>query len=299
MSGGVFLLVATTPYFNTIPPERRPATFAWSCGTDETSKPDLYQILVYPLSQESGADSMFASCNERMSKVYHEDHVIYSHSSLDDRGVFHSGVGFLDVTISLVFHAGLLLYNRGQAKELFNGVIADNGLKWHQITPNDLLENCFDGYSLVKLQGLRHLKVIFNDLTWLDLGPRDLEYLQLAGQKYFPLIIQPTRLDVIKFTVRWEQSTHMEDIDDEIHTDRSPDKLMKYFYNNQNNAARHAAYEKNGMPAIFPPAFRQVIYEIKHTSAVTIQRWWADIYYNPFHRVGRRVVMGAHRGSLN
>jgi hypothetical protein len=193
-----------------------------------------------------------------------------------------------------VFSTGLICDNRFRAKETFKGVFADTGLKWHKISPNDLLENCFDGYSMVNLQGLSQLNVKFNHLTWLDLGVRDFEYLRSAGQKYFPFFIQPTRIDIIEFSVRWAQPSCMDDIADRIDTETSSDdKLLKYFYHNQNNAAKHAAYEIS-MPAIFPQSFREKVRKLqtkRQICAGVIQRWWRNQHYNPHTIIGKRYIM--------
>ena len=292
--GGIVLLVALTEHFNTIPFERRPETFAWMCGLQL----DLYQILVYPISQETDADAMFKriydDTGDTVSKTYYNDHVIYSHNSLDN-GIFHSGIGLTNITIIPVFSAGLLCYDRLRAKELFNGIFSDTELKWHKISPNDMLENCFDGYSMVNIQGLSHLNVKLNRFTWLDLGIRDFEYLRSAGQKYFPLFIQPTRIDLIEFSVRWAQPSCMEDIDERIDTKSSSvDKLLKYFYYNQNNAAKNAAYG-NRMPIIFPQSFRNKVNQLQTKRqmicAGVIQRWWRDNRYNPHTKIGKSHII--------
>ena len=296
------LLVAKTERYNSVRPEDHPPHFSWFCGkpekyNDRWMLPDLCQLLVYPLSQEVEADNMFQLCNERMIKKYHEEEVIYSHDSLDERGVYHSGVPFIHITIPPIFIAGLLFnVNRLMAKSSFDGVIANTNLRWNKITPNDLYENCFDGYSLVRLYGLRQLKVWIENVCWLDLGQKEIKYLSLAGQRFFPFTICPTRLNYVKFSVRWEQPSDMKDTDDEVDHSRSS---MKYFFFNQNARSRAATtwwlYDTDGSPIAqchTNLVSSKIVKFYTRRAIVIIQRWWINICYNPCHPVGKRIISG-------
>lgn len=316
-------LLSRQPLFNSVPLDERPKLFAWACST--TGRPvldtsdissleyiSLYQVLVYPLSQEAEADNMFSICNEKMTKTYHNSHVIYSHSSLDSEGIFHSGVRLINVILRPVFQAGIVCdsHRTRTAKEDFDGVITNRKLKWHRVTPNDIFENCFDGYSLVSLTGLRQFRVTFNmglaiEFPWISLNSVDLEYLRLAGQKYFPFLIDPDRFDRIKFKVEWEQPSPMADMDEIIYLHPGMEqewdrKLIKYFFNNQNRNSISAVYEYKVTPTFgFSPFFAspylksvsKMLYWRRKYSASMIQRWWLKIYYNPYHPVGKKIIM--------
>lgn len=295
MNGSVSLLIARSHFFNSIKPEDRPLPFSWFCGKTyyrigRPMLPDLCQLLVYPLSQEEEVDNMFQLCNERMIKKYHGAEVIYSHDSLDERGVYHSGIVFNHITIPPIFNAGLLFEEpRLMAKRNFEGVIADTKLRWNKITPNDLFENCFDGYSLVRLYGLQQLKVKINDYYWLDLNPKEIEYLSLAGLRYFPFSISPTRLDFVRFSVKWEQPSDMKDIDDEVDLSRPS---MKYFFFNQNARSKAAILEGESREKA---PITTAIVDFYKSKVIIIQRWWINIYYNSHHPVGKRVICGKMR----
>ena len=290
MHGAIYLLVAYTPLFNTVPPKYRSNLhIAWVCSFTATSLSlDLYQILVYPLSQEEEADLMFAACNETMTKKYLDGHVIYSHGSLRN-GTFYSGIEAKHITLIPVYHAGLVTTPRLDCKDKVQALMVNRTLRWRRITPDDILKDCFDGYSLVSLQGLQSFKVSFNKECWLDLGEKELAYLQLAGQKYFPFIIQPTRLDLIEFSIKWKHLV----IEDSIRTysENDTEKLLKYLYNNQSKDSLRAAYG-SGYPASLPASFLDLVHNKRQqTFASIIQRWWTQIYYDPCHPVGRRMLM--------
>lgn len=309
--GGILLLCAQSPFFNTIHEVDRPVKFSWYCiGKGKVG--DLCQIVVYPVSQETEVDNMFLLCNEKMTKKYHNDVVIYSHNSLDEKGIYRSGVTFNHITIQPIFSAGILIDNnvksmifRRDAKRHVEWVMANPKFKWNMITPNDLFENCFDGYSFVRLHGLQHLTVKFNELCWLDLGPTELMYLSLAGQRYFPFFIQPSRIDRVTFSVKWDQTANMIDTNDyiRIYDSDDPKKMLKYFFNNQRPCSVLAAYDYwlydtagnpfqrisirmgsvvNAHVETWIKTFKQAV--------VTIQRWWIKICYNPRHPVGNRLI---------
>lgn len=224
--GALFLLL-TTSNDNTIPLKMHRSAFAWNCS--QQGNIDLFQVMVYPKTQADLFDQVLLDIGQAtvMKKTIDRDFVIYHHKSLDQDGIFHSGLHrFSDVTDFSVlpsdnklskfikthppiFSSGMILDQPERKSNTLEVPFTEEKVdhKWHRVHPSNITTNCFDGCTLVDITSLIKLEIIINSMCWLKLNHEQLKYLSIVGQNYFPLSIYPFRIDLLTMSARWEQPT--------------------------------------------------------------------------------------------
>jgi hypothetical protein len=283
MVGSLILLIAqddlNTTYLNKM------HYFAWGANTEGTINSntntlcDIIQVICFPLEDAEQADIHFPDTEFR--KIIDDDTVIYSHTSLDNNGMYTNGCSlnvdqrsFIGAS-NVKFISGLYLdtEERNNGKMDYPIKQAPNS-RWHDVHPSDILKDCFDGCGIVDITGLQSLNISLNNHTWLDLNETNFRWLKLAGQKCFPFIIHPFRIDNMVISARWHQPTVYSELYQErllwleaptdnacccghhkkknyktpcaLHQDIMHEyvvrKLLKMFYYNQSQAGIKSAY---------------------------------------------------------
>jgi hypothetical protein len=211
MYGGLILLIARD-YFNTTYLNKM-HYFAWGANKQRILC-DLIQVICFPLEDAEQTDIHFPDTEFR--KIIDDNTVIYSHKSLDNNGMYTNGyslnadlekASFIRAS-NFKFISGLYLDDEERKNGKMDYPIkqAPNS-RWHDVHPSDIFKDCFDGCGIVDITGLQSLNISINHQTWVDLNETDFRWLKLAGQKCFPFIIHPFRIDSMVMSARWHQPT--------------------------------------------------------------------------------------------
>lgn len=170
-------------------------TFCWTCDKDLIDCLQVFVSTTGILPAELAQD--FISC-----PVPNSTFTLYWHRARTLSGMLLTGFRFTDFPDkpkflqSVVFCSGFCLNTPERSWPCFT---CDTPVQYDH--PSNFFQHT--GLRCMDLRDLTLLNITLNGLPWLALDATALEYLQLAGVHWFPMIVHMEKINDISLTARW------------------------------------------------------------------------------------------------